>query len=188
MNTRRLTRVLAVTVALAAPPLTGSALAQGTDDPRAPGATGAPGDQSGPGMRRHGARGPGRMAALDPVVVEGPPAPAEFARIVELPGDKVDRYTQLYDRLMSSTRPQRDSLAAMRRDLREAFDQGDRDAARQHRGKFRPLAEELARQQASFDDALKPLLAEVQWKRYQHWRDDQRKQAEKARQARRRPA
>ena len=138
---------------------------------------------------RHGMRGgPGRMAALDPVVIEGPPAPAEFARIVELPADSVDRYAQLYDRFMSSTRPQRDSLAAMRRDLREAFEQGDREAARRHRGEFRPLTEELTRQQASFDDSLKPLLAKDQWKRYQQWRDDRRKQADKARKERRRPA
>ena len=32
---------------------------------------------------RRGMRGPERMTTLDPVVLEGPPVPAEFARIVD---------------------------------------------------------------------------------------------------------
>ena len=184
MHSRPLALVLAAAAALAAPPLARSAVAQSPNDP---GAHGAPGDPGGRGMRG-GMRGAERMAPPDPVVLNGPPAPDEFARIVELPGDQVDRYVQLYDRFISSTRPQRDSLAAMRRDTRDAFEQGDREAAQRHRGEFRPLTEELERQQATFDQTLKPLLAKAQWKRYQHWRDDQRKQAEQERKERRRPA
>jgi hypothetical protein len=128
------------------------------------------------------------MAAGDPIVLNGPPAPAEFTRIVQLPADKVTRYTELYDRFMQSTRPQRDSLAAMRRDRREAFSEGDRESARRHRGQLRPIAEDLARQQVAFDDTLKPTLTKDQWKRYEQWRDEQRKQAAKAWKERRRPA
>lgn len=185
MDPGRMFLILATWVSLAVPPLAVSAAAQVPDGP---GAHDAPGDGGAPGMR-HGMRGAGRMSPPDPVVLTGPPAPAEFARIVALPADRVGGYAQLYDRFMSSTRPQRDSLVAMRRDLREAFEQGDGDAAQRHRGEFRPLAEELERRQATFDEALQPMLAKDQWKRYQHWRDDQRKQAEKARkQWRRRPA
>ena len=134
------------------------------------------------------AQGGRRMVPPDPVVLDGPPAPAEFARIVKLPADKLTRYTELYDRFMESTRPQRDSLTAMRRDRRKAFNEGDRETARRHRGQLRPLAEDLARRQVTFDDTLKPTLTKDQWKRYEQWRDEQRKQAAKAWKDRRRPA
>ncbi len=177
MRSRPLSLILAASVTLAAPPLAGSAAAQGGYGPEAHGGPGGPGE---PGMR-HGMRGPGRMASVDPVVLEGPPAPAEFARIVELPGDQVDRYAQLYERFMASTRPQRDSLTALRRDLRAAFEQGDREAGRRQLGQLRPLTEDLQRRQATFDETLQPLLAKDQWKRYQHWREDERKRAQKER-------
>jgi hypothetical protein len=185
MDPGRMFLILATSVSLAAPPSAASAAAQVPDGPEAHSGSG---DEGGPGMRG-GMRGVGRMSPPDPVVLNGPPAPAEFARIVELPPDRVDGYARLYERFMSSTRPPRDSLAAMRRDLRDAFEQGDREAAQRHRGGFRPLAEELERRQAAFDEALQPMLAKDQWKRYQHWRDEQRKQAEKERQQwHRRPA
>ena len=186
MPLRPLSLILAASVALAAPPLAASAAAQ---DGYGPESRGGPGGAGGggagePGMRR-GMRGPGRMASLDPIVLEGPPVPAEFARIVELPENQVDRYAQLYERFMASTRPQRDSLIALRRDLRSAFEQGDREAGRQQLGQLRPLTEELQRRQATFDETLQPLLEKDQWKRYQHWRDDERKRAQKERQERR---
>ncbi len=184
MYPRRPSLILAALAGLAAPPLAGSAFAQAAGSPEAHGAPDGPGV---PGSR-HSMRGAGRMTPPDPVALNGPPAPAEFARIVQLPADSVNRYAALYDRFMSSTRPQRDSLATMRRNRRDAFEQGDRAAARRHRGEFRPLTEELARQQATFDKALEPLLAKDQWKRYQHWRDDQRKAAAKEWKERRRPA
>jgi len=187
MRLRPLSLILAASVALAALPLAGSAAAQ---DGYGPESRGGPGDAGGPdgagghGMRR-GMRGPGRLASLDPVVLQGPPVPAEFARIVELPEDQVGRYAQLYERFMASTRPQRDSLTALRRNLRSTFEQGDRDAARLQLGQLRPLAEELKRSQATFDETLQPLLEKDQWKRYQHWRGDERKRVEKERQERR---
>ena len=187
MRSRPLSLILAASVALAAPPLVGSAAAQdgyGPESRGGPGGADSPGGGGGHGMR-HGMRGPGRTASLDPVVLEGPPVPAEFARIVELPENQVGRYAQLYERFMASTRPQRDSLTALRRDLGSAFEQGDREAARQQAGQLRPLTEELQRRQATFDDTLRPLLEKDQWKRYQHWRDDERKRAQKDRQERR---
>jgi len=71
---------------------------------------------------------------------------------------------------------------------RKAFSEGDRETARRHRGQLRPLAEDLARRQVTFDDTLKPTLTKDQWKRYEQWRDEQRKQAAKAWKDRRRPA
>jgi hypothetical protein len=128
--------------------------------------------------------GPGRVASVDPVVLEGPPAPAEFARIVELPENQVDRYAQLYERFMASTRPQRDSVTALRRDRRAAFEQGERETAQRQLGQLRPLTEDLQRRQATFDETLQQLLAKDQWKRYQHWREDERKRAQKERKER----
>jgi hypothetical protein len=189
MRSRPLSLILAASVALAAPPLAGSAAAQdgyGPESHGGPGGAGGPGGTRERGMRR-GMRGPERMASVDPVVLEGPPVPAEFARIVELPENQVDRYAQLYERFMASTRPQRDSLTALRRDLRAAFEQGDREAGRQQFGQLRPLTEDLQRRQATFDETLQPLLAKDQWKRYQHWREDERKRAQKERKERLRP-
>jgi hypothetical protein len=122
-------------------------------------------------------RGPGWGSPPDPVVLNGPPAPGEFARLVELPADKTDRYKGLYDRFMAETKPQRDSLASLRRDMSGS-------EVRQRRAVFMPLTQDLARRQAAFDDALKDMLDKNQWKRYQKWRDDERKAAEQERKER----
>jgi hypothetical protein len=44
-----------------------------------------------------------------------------------------------------------------------------------------PLAKDLQKQQATFDDTLKSMLDKSQWQRYEKWRDDRRKQADKER-------
>jgi hypothetical protein len=61
---------------------------------------------------------------------------------------------------------------------------GDRSSFQERREIFMPLSQELTRRQAAFDDALKDMLDKDQWKRYQKWRDDQRKEAEQQRQKR----
>jgi hypothetical protein len=155
------------TLALAAQ----SAMAQYSDDP---------------GQRqygRHGGRmhGMGRGTPPDPVVLQGPPAPADFQKLVQLPDAKLAGYQNLYDHLMAQTKPQRDSVAALRNTM---GDSEDRSSFQERREIFQPLSEELTRRQAAFDDALKDMLDKDQWKRYQKWRDDQRKTAEKERQNR----
>jgi hypothetical protein len=165
--------VSAVLVAMLA--LAGTAAAQGYDRPDGPG---APGNPAGPGMRR--------MAPPDPVVLHGPPAPPEFARIVELPAGQVARYAEMYDRLMTTTRPQRDSIETLRRNMRGAFESHDRASAERQRAVARPLVQELERRQAAFDGMLRDLLDQSQWKRYERWRDDERKRAKDERRDRRR--
>jgi hypothetical protein len=64
-----------------------------------------------------GCAAPAAARPPDPVVLKGPPAPDDFARLAELPADKAERYKGLYDRFMADTRPQRDSLASLRRDM-----------------------------------------------------------------------
>jgi hypothetical protein len=152
-----------LTLALAAP----VAAAQYSDDP---------GQQGGHRGRMHG---PGRGTPPDPVILKGPPAPADFQNLVDLPQEKAAGYQSLYDRFMAETKPQRDSLAALRSDMGGgAGDTGDRESV------FMPLSQELTRRQAAFDDALKDMLDKDQWKRYQKWRDEQRKVAEQQRQDR----
>jgi hypothetical protein len=162
--------VLAAMLALAR-----TAAAQEYDRPEG---RGRPGHQAGAGMRR--------MAAPDLVVLHGPPAPPEFARIVELPADRVDRYAEMYERLMTSTRPQRDSLETLRRGMRDALESRDRASAERQRAVAQPLVEELERRQAAFDATLRDLLDKSQWKRYERWRDDERKRASDERRDRRR--
>lgn len=155
-------------LALAAP----AALAQYSDDP-------------GQGhYGRHGGRmhGMGRRGSPpDPVVLQGPPAPADFQKLVQLPDAKLPGYQNLYNHLMDQTKPQRDSLAALRNNM---GDSNDRSSFQERREIFQPLSQELIQRQAAFDDALKDMLDKNEWKRYQKWRDDQRKAAEKDRQNR----
>jgi hypothetical protein len=127
---------------------------------------------------RHGGGG----TPPDPVVLKGPPAPDDFRQLVNLPDDKVAGYKNLYDHLMTETKPQRDSLVALRNQA--VNDGGDRSSFEQRREEFQPLSEELTHRQQAFDDELKKMLDKDQWKRYQKWRDDQRKAAEQERQER----
>ena len=124
------------------------------------------------------------MQALDPVVSDGPPAPADFAGIASPPDDQQRRYTELYQQFMASTRPQRDSLNVTRRDMRAAFEDGDREGARRQLGIVVALGDELTRRQKAFDDTLKTFLGKDQWKRYDKWRSDERKRAEQERRER----
>jgi hypothetical protein len=154
--------------------LAGTAAAQEYDRPHG---RGGGGNRGGHGMGR---------TAPDLVVLHGPPAPPEFARIVELPPDQVARYTEMYDHLMTSARPLRDSLETLRQGMRDAFESRDRASAERQRAVAQPLVEELERRQAAFDATLRDLLDKSQWKRYEHWRDDERKRANSERQNRRR--
>ena len=157
-------------LALAVP----AAAAQYSDDP-------GQGPYGRHGGRMHG-MGMGRGGSPpDPVVLQGPPTPPDFQKLVQLPDAKLPGYQNLYDHLMDQTKPQRDSLAALRNTM---GDSEDRSSFQTRREIFQPLSEELTRRQAAFDDALKDMLDKNEWKRYQKWRDDQRKAAEKERQHR----
>jgi len=136
------------------------------------------------GMRRgHGMMGMGRhgggMKPLDPVIADGPPAPAAFASITGL--SDTTAYARLYGNFMDSTKPQRDSLAAARGAMRDAFGSRDRDAMRGQMPLLTSLGDELSGRQKTFDDAVKDMVDTDQWKKYQDWRDDQRKEAESRR-------
>jgi len=153
---------------------TSVATAQYSDDP----------SQQGGGHygRTHGMRHGGGGTPPDPVVLKGPPAPDDFRQLVNLPDDKVASYKTLYDHLMTETKPQRDSLAALRTEA--INDGGDRASFERRREEFEPLSQELTRRQQAFDDELKKMVDKDQWKRYQKWRDDQRKAVQQEREER----
>ena len=165
-------RSLVICLALAAG-MSSTVLAQYPDGDAGPGA-GGPG-----GFRHHGmmGRGPGGgMKPIDPVVAEGPPAPAEFAKITSV--SDTQPYARLYEHFMSSTRPQRDSLAAARKAMRDAFEDRDREAGRRQMSLVKSLGDDLSKQQETFDSAVKEKLKKEEWKKYQGWRADRRQEAE----------
>ena len=122
-----------------------------------------------------------RTQMLDPVIADGPPAPADFARIASPPDDQQRRYADLYQQFMASTKAQRDSLTVGRRDMRAAFEDGDREGARRQRDVVMTLGQGLGSRQKTFDETLKSFLGKDQWKRYDKWRSDERRRAEQER-------
>lgn len=130
----------------------------------------------GRGMNRGGG---GRGMMMDPVVMEGPPAPDSMAGLVGLSGDGLARYSTMYQNLMTSTKPQRDSAAALRAQ-RMAERQGGGPDARARGGAqgMREIRQYLEDRQKQFDDALKDVLDQSQFRKYQDWRGQRRKEAE----------
>jgi hypothetical protein len=117
---------------------------------------------------------------MDPVVLDGPPVPDSMAALVGLNGDGLARYTTMYQNLMTSTKTQRDSVAALRA-ARMAARQAGAEGQRRGPGGMsgmRELRQYLEDRQNQFDDALKDLLDQGQLKRYQEWRGQRRKEAE----------
>jgi Spy/CpxP family protein refolding chaperone len=167
-------RSLAILLALAGG-MTSTVSAQYPDGDSGPGAGGPGGMRHGHGMMGGGPGG-GMMKPLDPVVVEGPPSPAEFAKITSV--TDTQRYATLYSHFMTNTQPQRDSLAAARTAMRNAFEDRDREAARRQMSLLKSLGDDLSKQQETFDRAVKEMLKKEEWKKYQGWRSDRRQEAE----------
>jgi hypothetical protein len=136
----------------------------------------SPSGGGGRGMRYHGG---GRGQSFDPVVFEGPPVPDSMAALVSLDGDGLGRYTTMYQNLMESTKSQRDSLATLRQSWRAARDNGGGAAdLGGGMGGMREIRQYLADRQQQFDQALEETLTKDQFKRYQAWRDQRRKEAQ----------
>jgi len=127
----------------------------------------------------HGGQGGSTQHAVpDPVIIEGPPKPDDFAAMFQLADSQRARYDSLYHSLMDSTADDRDSVAAARQEIREAFQSGDREGAEQPMHTLRTLTKDLENRQKKFDDSLKHLLTHDQWKDYDKWRGERRKEAE----------
>jgi hypothetical protein len=111
------------------------------------------------------------------VITEGPPKPDDFAAMFQLADSQRPGYDSLYHSLMDSTAAERDSVVTARQEIRAAFQSGDREGAEEPMRTLRALTKDLANRQKSFDESLKPLLSHDQWKRYDKWREERRKEA-----------
>jgi Spy/CpxP family protein refolding chaperone len=145
--------------------------------------------QSPPGEYGPGGPGGGRWNSggggghrISSETIEGPPAPAVMRDSIGLSGDQLQRYTTLYTNHVNATKPARDSLRANLQEVRAAFQSGDRSAARERRSAIEGQANDLSKQDKTFDKELKNLLTKDQQKRYDTWKDNR----DKARRAERR--
>ncbi len=131
------------------------------------------------GGQEHGARSPGGGRGFDPVVMQGPPRPEEMTRLAVLSEGQQSHYATMYENLMTDTKSDRDSLAALRAARRAERGQADGSGAG-HRGPIGGMGElrtDLEQKQRSFDAALKDFLTRDQWERYEAWRDQRRNEA-----------
>ena len=154
-------------------------LAQGPGGSPGGGGWGMPGGHGGHhgwGGGRAGQGAGGQRTAPDPVITEGPPKPDDFAAMFQLADSQRPGYDSLYHSLMDSTAAERDSVVTARQEIRAAFQSGDREGAEEPMRTLRALTKDLANRQKSFDESLKPLLSHDQWKRYDKWREERRKE------------
>jgi hypothetical protein len=120
-----------------------------------------------------------QRVALDPVLLDGPPGPADFAAITAPDSAQSARYQSLYANFMTTTQDDRDSLQATRTAMRAASPAQDRESRREWEAASQELVVALESKQKAFDDALKAMLSGDQFKYYEWWRQKRRKQAEK---------
>jgi hypothetical protein len=143
-----------------------------------------------PGGESRGMRpGGGRPPMMDPLVIDGPPAPDSMAKLVGLKGPALARYTTMYQNLMTSTKAERDSVIAFREARRSAREGGSQDRPdRSAMEGMRALQEYLVDKQRQFDRALEAdVLDKTQVKAYHDWRDERRHDAERRMRDMRRP-
>lgn len=124
--------------------------------------------------------GAGRAAfkVPDPVLFNGPPPPEEFLDLVGLDSTQYTAYRVQYVAFMEQTRPQRDSLLELRRQMRDAFQVGGREGGRAGGDKLQKSMGEIEKRQKGFDEELKTFLTEPQFKRYEGWRKEELARAE----------
>ena len=135
------------------------------------------------GPPRGGGGGRSGFKIPDPVLFNGPPVPEEFVDLVSLDFTQYDAYRLQYVAFMDQTRVQRDSLLELRRQMRERFESGGmpggRDGGRAGGEKIQKVLGEMEKQQKAFDETLKTVITEAQYKRYEAWRRDELARAER---------
>ena len=119
------------------------------------------------------------MRAPDPVLFNGPPMPEEFIDLVALDSTQYTAYRTQYTNFMEQTRPLRDSLLEFRRQMRDAMESGRMSGDPESREKMQKTMGELEKKQKIFDQELKALLEEPQYKRYEAWRKEELARAER---------
>jgi hypothetical protein len=107
--------------------------------------------------------------------MQPPPAPAEMTQLASLDSNRSARYAQLYARFMENTAQERDSLQAVFKARREAMAAGQQPSA--STGSVQEMTKDLAVQRKTFDGVLKADFTKDEWKAYQKWLDQKRKEA-----------
>jgi heavy-metal resistance protein len=130
------------------------------------GVAGSPFAQSGPG----GGDPEGGPGGHHRTRLEGPPAPATLRDSIGLNPQQVERYTQRYSTYMAETKPARDSLRATMKEIRTAFESGDRSEARDRRNAVKQQAEALTKKDQQFEKTLRDGLPKDQQARYDTWK------------------
>jgi Spy/CpxP family protein refolding chaperone len=138
-----------------------------------PGGAGGPPRGGPPGGPPGGRMGP----SFDPLALEGPMQPAQFAEVTGATAEQRARYETMHDNYLAATRSERETVEYAMKRMREGIEGG---ASREEM--FRVMqsldgsAKLLEKQLKTFDGAVKDLLEKEQWKKYQDARKDQRKQ------------
>lgn len=135
------------------------------------------------GPPRGGGGGRAGFKVPDPVLFNGPPPPEELMDLVSLDSTQYSAYREQYVTFMEQTRVQRDSLLEFRRQLRERFASGGMGSGggRGPRGdeQIQKALGAMEKQQKVFDEALKTVITEAQYKRYEAWRKEELTRAER---------
>lgn len=123
------------------------------------------------------AQGPGGERAgrmFNPAAVDGPPAPAAFAGIVGLTSDQQPKYAALHKSYMTATQARRDSLKAIREEVRTLMQSGGREAARPRMEAMRGLATAVNERYEEFESELQFLLTAPQQAKFAEWKEKER--------------
>jgi hypothetical protein len=131
------------------------------------------------GPPRGGTGGRAAFKVPDPILFNGPPPPEEFLDLVSLDSTQYTAYREHYVTFMDQTRVQRDSLLEFRRQMRDAMQAGGRPGGRAGGDQIQKTMGGLEKQQKVFDEELKALITEAQYKRYEAWRKEELARAER---------
>ncbi len=121
----------------------------------------------------------GGRPMMDPVIFEGPPKPEEMTSIATLDQGQQQHYSTLYNNFMAETKQDRDSLAALRQARRASATAapGEEGSGPGRRGmpEAQGIRSDLEERQHGFDAALKDFFSKEQFRRYEGWCDQKRK-------------
>lgn len=105
--------------------------------------------------------------------VEGPATPTVLQQLVDLTPEQLQKYTGRYNQHIADTKSVRDSLRTTIQTMRAAFEDGNRESAREQRPAAERLWKELSPKDETFSKGLKDLLTKKQLEQYQKWEKEQ---------------
>ena len=139
------------------------------------------GGRRGPPRRRQPTVNVPKFDLPAPGQIAGPPRPAALEALLTLSGEQTARYTARYQAYMDSTRVVRDSLDSAMVDIRGAATDQRIPALRGNGPVAQRLWKGLSESDRQFDRSLGDVLTSEQLHDYLRWRDEERKEAQRAR-------